>query len=217
MNGGLFLDNHGTVTGEISLEPGSGAATIINHGTIDGLVFLGSGDDLFVGSGGTATVVFGGGGNDRLIGGSHADVLLGDGGNDRLSGAAGNDTLSGGSGFDTLTGGPGKDQFVFETNLDPLHNIERVTDFTPNVDKIDLNDRTFLHLGHDGVLAAARFHIGAAAASAGNRIIYNPANGFLFYDADGKGGASEVHFATLAPHLGLHHSDFLVVHSLLEA
>ena len=215
-NGGVFFDNHGTVTGEIAIDPSADAATILNHGTISGLVFLGPGNDVFIGKGGTALPVFGGGGDDQLIGGSHADVLFGDNGNDRLNGAGGKDTLSGGSGFDTLTGGPGRDQFVFETDLDPAHNVDRITDFTANVDKIDLNDQVFLHLGGDGVLAAARFHVGAAPASAGDRIIYNPANGFLLYDPDGKGGAGEVHFATLAPHLGLHNTDFVVMHPFLE-
>ena len=57
---------------------------------------------------------------------------------------------------------------------------------------------------------AAKFHVGAAAADASDRIIYNPNNGFLFYDGDGRGGHAQVHFATLAPHLALHNTDFLV-------
>jgi Ca2+-binding RTX toxin-like protein len=66
------------------------------------------------------------------------------------------------------------------------------------------------------LLAAARFHVGATAADASDRIIYNPNNGFLFYDADGKGDAAEIHFATLAPHLALHSTDLLVAALLIS-
>jgi Ca2+-binding RTX toxin-like protein len=59
----------------------------------------------------------------------------------------------------------------------------------------------------DGVV----FHIGAAATDASDRIIYNPANRFLFDDRDGRGGSGETHFATLAPHLALHNVDFPVL------
>ena len=61
-----------------------------------------------------------------------------------------------------------------------------------------------------GCSAAARFHVGAAAADASDRIIYNPNSGFLFYDADGRGGTGQIHFATVAAHLDLHNTDFLV-------
>jgi Ca2+-binding RTX toxin-like protein len=215
--GGLFLDNHGRVNGDIVLASTADAATIVNHGTIDGLVFLGSGDDRFTGLGGTVAAVYGGSGNDTAIGGKHADLLFGDAGNDQLNGGAGSDTLSGGAGINTLTGGPGRDQFVFEATLDPLHNVERITDCAPNVDEIVLNDHIFLHLGHDGILAAAHFHVGTGAARASDNIIYNPANGFLFYDPDGRGGSGEIHFATLAPHLALHNTDFMVTHPFVEA
>lgn len=208
--GGLSLDNHGTLSGGISLSLSAGQAAILNHGTIQGSVELGSGNDVFVGTGGTSGAVFGGGGNDLLIGGSKSDFLFGGDGNDRLIGAAGNDVLDGGSGHDTLTGGPGRDQFIFDSKLDPVLNVDRIMDFTRNVDKIVLVDGIFTQLGGPGVLAAAQFHVGAAAADHSDRIIYDPNTGFLFYDPDGKGGAGEVHFATLAPHLALHNTDFLV-------
>ena len=213
--GGLFLDNRGTLTGDISMTHSADAATIINHGMIDGPVILGNRDDTFLGTGGTVLAVFGNDGSDRLTGGARADQLFGDGGNDRLVGAAGNDILGGGSGFDTLTGGPGRDQFVFETGLDPLHNVDRITDFAPHIDKIFLGDDIFQHLGHDGTLSAARFLIGAAGGP-GAHIIYNPSNGFLLYDSDGPGGAGAEHFATLNPHLALHSTDFVLTHLLFE-
>ena len=68
-----------------------------------------------------------------------------------------------------------------------------------------------MDFGPDDLLAAARFHIGAAAHDANDRIIYNPATGFLLCDLDGTGQAQHAfHFATLAPYLHLHSTDFLV-------
>src|SRR5262249_3818443 len=150
---------------------------VINRGTIRGTVSLGPGNDVFIGTGGAAANVDGDDGNDRLVGGSNADHLFGSEGNDRLIGGAGNDRLDGGLGVDTLPGGPGRDHFVFDTGLT---NVDVITDFQVNVDKIELS---LPGLGRPGLLlAAAKFHIGAAAADASDRIIYNPNSGFLFYD-----------------------------------
>jgi len=166
-------------------------------------------NNLFDGRGGNAVEVIGGAGNDTLIGGGHADQLFGGAGNDRLIGGAGNDTLTGGDGFDRLTGGPGHDQFDFAAAPANV-NLERITDFAAGVDKIVLDSISFPGLGNHRVLAASKFHVGPAAAHAGDRIIYDPSDGFLFFDRDGKGGAAEIHFATLTPHLALHNTDFLV-------
>src|SRR5262249_53688124 len=124
--------------------------------------------------------------------------------------------LHGGNGLDTLTGGGGRDQFFFDTSIGPAFGIDRITDFTSGVDKIILADAIFGRAGPDGPLAAAHFHVGPAAADASDRIIYNANNGFLFYDPDGIGAAPQVHFATLAPHLGLQSSDFLIAHLFLN-
>jgi hypothetical protein len=59
-----------------------------------------------------------------------------------------------------------------------------------------------------GTLAAAEFHIGAHATTASQYIIYNPSNGFLFYNP--HDGTSQAHFATIGAHLGLTNADFLV-------
>jgi Ca2+-binding RTX toxin-like protein len=211
--GGLALDNRGTLLGGIQVEDGAGTVHVVNHGSIRGAVALGSGDDTFVGRGGSAVLVFGGDGNDTLVGSSKADLIFGEAGNDRVIGGAGNDILGGGPGpgFDTLTGGPGRDQFFFASDLDPGHDLSVITDFTPNIDKIVLVAEIFTRLGHAGVLPAGEFHIGAQAGDHSDRIVYDPNTGFLFYDPDGKGGVDEIHFATLAPHLALHNTDFHVV------
>ena len=62
-----------------------------------------------------------------------------------------------------------------------------------------------------GTLAAAAFHIGAAAADASDRIIYNPASGALIYDANGTGVGGAVQFATLSLGLALTNADFVVI------
>jgi cysteinyl-tRNA synthetase len=222
--GSLSINNHGMIAGDIVSDTGTAVEndTVFNSGKIAGKVLLGNGNDAFTGTGGTSGAVFGDGGNDRLVGGSAADKLNGGFGSDRLIGAAGNDKLDGGSGSDTLTGGSGADQFIFDIRLPvlagfsptPLNaalNVDRITDFTVNVDKIVLVD-VFTDLGPHGTLAASRFHIGTAAADASDRIIYNPTNGFLFYDQDGTGQFhSALQFATVAAHLDLDHADFLVI------
>jgi Ca2+-binding RTX toxin-like protein len=55
------------------------------------------------------------------------------------------------------------------------------------------------------------FHTGAHAHDGNDHIIYNPGNGWLIYDANGSAAGGAVHFATLAPHLTLTSTDFLVV------
>ena len=58
-----------------------------------------------------------------------------------------------------------------------------------------------------GALDANAFRIGAAAADAEDRIIYNANNGNLSYDADGVGGAAATRFAILDAGLGLANTD----------
>ena len=53
--------------------------------------------------------------------------------------------------------------------------------------------------------------IGAAAADATDRIIYNSGTGNLFFDQDGTGAAAQVLFADLATGLALTNNDFFVV------
>jgi Ca2+-binding RTX toxin-like protein len=99
--------------------------------------------------------------DDRLGGNSGANSLSGSGGDDVLDGLGGNDNLSGGSGadalnggagqdilagnggiIDVLTGGTGADTFRFFTTSDTgVGGGKRdvIADFTPGVDKLDLN------------------------------------------------------------------------------
>lgn len=148
--------------------------------------------------------------NDVLVGNGAANRLRGGSGGDTLSGGSGNDSLFGGPGADMLTGGANRDAFVFHTSLG-LGNIDTIVDFIVIDDVIRLESAVFAGLGPAGVLAAGRFHIGGSAADAGDRIIYNPTTGALYFDADGAGGAAQILFATLGAGLALTRADFVVI------
>jgi hypothetical protein len=148
---GLFhLVNFGKVTGSI-VASGTGRDVIVNHGVLGAVAFAG-GNDIFrdVGSG-RSGAVHGGDGNDLLVGGGH------------------DDTLDGGAGNDTLTGGPGADRFFFDAPLDAANNVDRITDFTPRVDKIVLSATDFTGIGVIGhVLAGSEFHVGQHSSAPRN-------------------------------------------------
>jgi Ca2+-binding RTX toxin-like protein len=194
--GRFILHNDGRVVGNVTDGSISNESdTVINHGNITGIVDLGGGNDLFNGAGGSSGGVNGGNGNDRLIGGAHGDKL------------------DGGNGNDTLTGGGGADKFIFDTTPDSTTNFDTITDFKPaQHDKIDLSQGTYTALSTLGTLSAADFHIGTTAQTTNQHILYNPTNGFLFYDQDGSGAFySPIHFATLTGHPNIHNTDFVVI------
>ncbi len=112
------------------------------------------GDDLVRGGRG-ADVLGGGADDDRVQGGRGRDVLYGEAladpsgeldpgsdvleggrGDDRLAGGGGGDTLAGGRGDDLLAGDEGADVFVFDRRG---FGQDRVVDFTPGEDRIDLS------------------------------------------------------------------------------
>lgn len=139
--------------------------------------------------------------NDQIYGGNHAN---------KLSGGAGNDLINGGLGIDNLIGGAGNDTFFFNGALGAT-NIDTISDFVVVNDTIRLENAIFTALTITGTLAAAAFHIGAAAADASDRIIYNSATGAISYDKDGLGGAAAVQFATVAHGLAMTNADFFIV------
>jgi len=72
----------------------------------------------------------GGSGNDRITGNQVAN---------NIEGGDGADTIIGGAGADTLRGGGGADTFLYVTPGDStLAASDRIVDFTPGVDTIDL-------------------------------------------------------------------------------
>jgi serralysin len=111
--------NTGIIMGDILMSTVA-ASTVINFGTITGIVDLRGGADVyrsgpnglvngFVGGGAGADLLVGGNNNDTLAGGNDEDQLLGGGGDDSLTGDGGVDTLHGGTGDDLLYGGDGND------------------------------------------------------------------------------------------------------------
>jgi Ca2+-binding RTX toxin-like protein len=135
-----------------------------------------------------------------LKGGRKADVLVGGAGNDLLNGELGNDRL---------TGGEGSDVFVFSTKLKA--NVDRLIDFSASEDTIQLSKSVFGKL-QKGVLSKDAFRIGAKAADADDRIVFNAKTGALSYDADGSGTAhAAVTFAKVKIGAHLTADDFLVI------
>ncbi|NTZ41508.1 calcium-binding protein [Altererythrobacter sp. SALINAS58] len=150
--------------------------------------------------------LFGGDANDTIFGGDGADFLYGEIGLDTLDGGAGNDILTGGLGSDTLTGGSGSDVFRFDG---PISGVDQILDFSSADDMISLNRAFFDGIAGSGTLTEAAFHLGSSAADADDRIIYDQANGRIFYDPDGSGAASQTLFAAVTPGTELTNYDFV--------
>jgi Ca2+-binding RTX toxin-like protein len=127
-----------------------------------------------------------------------------------MSGTRGNNDLMGLGGNDVLTGGRGADTFVFNAALNAATNVDTITDFTVIDDTMRL-ENAFMSALSTGQLGVAAFHIGASAADASDRIVYNSANGALSYDADGTGAGAAVKFAQLDTGLLLTSADFFIV------
>lgn len=145
----------------------------------------------------------------NLTGAGNIDAT-GNGGANTLAGNSGHNILRGLGGNDVLTGGGGQDRFVFDT-VAGAGNVDRITDFSVIDDLILLDNAVYGALGAPGALAAGALRIGTGAVDADDRIIYNSASGFLFYDADGVGAADPVLFARLTAGLALTQADFLVI------
>jgi Ca2+-binding RTX toxin-like protein len=138
--------------------PGLGA-TVINFEHVDGSLQFAS-LELSAGFGDTS-----------LTGGFAADSLLGRGGRD---------TIRGGPGIDTVIGGAGGDTFVFARgdafvtgfgSLEPLLPFaDRIQDFIPGLDRIDLSiyDGTLTFIGHNVALTGQIPEVATAYFSSNN-------------------------------------------------
>jgi large repetitive protein len=164
-------------------------------------------------------------GNDTLVATTNDDTDSGFGGNNTLIGGAGNDTLIGGTGNSILSGGAGNDVFVFDSHKllkQIVSGVDTITDFTVGQDKIQLSKLVFktnvTAATGSSLLAAANFSTvttDAAAATAATAIVYNSADGKLFYNpnlaaAGFGGGTSDGQFAQLTAGLNLTYKDFTV-------
>jgi Ca2+-binding RTX toxin-like protein len=157
------------------------------------------------------TAVLSGTGNDAnntLTGNTGGNWLNGSYGNDSLYGMDGNDTLDGNMGADSLTGGLGADTFLFIFTDQPYDTI---TDFSlAQGDKINLYKGAFTRFTTVGTVGSEFFVKGSAALDGNDYIIYNPATGGLFYDADGNGVNAPVQIALMGTNLALTNLNFSI-------
>lgn len=100
-------------------------------------------------------------GYQHLVGSNGADVLIGTTSfNDALAGGGGDDLIDGRYGRDLLTGGGGADVFRIQSIADSHRTAttassDRITDFNPAADVLDLSTLGFIGLGNgrEGTLA----------------------------------------------------------------
>ena len=100
---------------------------------------------------------------------------------------------------------------MFSTAL-PVTNVNTIGDYVVADDKIELKSAIFTGL-LNGALDPTAFAINSTglAGDASDRIIYESDTGFLFFDADGFGGAAGIKFAVLTAGLAMVSPEFVVV------
>jgi len=216
-----ILENDGITAGVISL--GAGPDSLMNRAKMLGAgISLGSGDDRISNSGNITSYIHLDDGDDRyysfIDGSSPTGTVTGEihggSGSDEIYGGNSNDIINGGSDSDFLHGGAGSDIFRFNTELD--RNIDRVDDFKPGEDQVQLYRYIFEGL-QPGYLPEDAFCRGSSPQDASDRIGYDPFTGHVWYDQDGTGETQTIVFAVLksnfgiVPYLRLNASDFLIV------
>ena len=208
VSGNNGINNDGMIGGGITF--GGGVNALYNAGSISGGITFGNGENVITNVGViTGGIILGDGNNSYDGKGGQVDQITCGNGGDGITLGQGNTTVLLANGYYDVTAGSGHDTFWFTSH----HNIDadKISGFSSGLDHITLSKAGFSHImSHQGVLAAADFHIGRHAMTNSQHIIYNAHNGFLFYDPDGSGPAHEVHFATMNPHLHLTAHDFLV-------
>jgi predicted extracellular nuclease len=110
-----------------------------------------------------------------LLGLSLVKSLQGTAGRDTLLGTPGDDRITGGLGADVITGGAGADSFVY---TDPRDAADRITDFVPGTDRIDLA----------ALLASIGYSGSNAVADGVVRLVNSAAGLSLQIDTDGHAG-----------------------------
>lgn len=211
---------------------GTGGADVLKGTTgIDTMIGRGYNDTYYVNNASDKVVELKGGGNDKVLAsvsyvlsagsaiehlattdksGTAPINLKGNEFSQTVDGNAGNNYINGGSGGkDVLTGNGGSDVFVFNSAL-KAGNVDKITDFNVTQDKILLDHTVFAGL-QGTTLPTSAFYVGKGAHDSSDHIIYNSSTGALSFDHDGIGGANQIQFATLSPHLALTASSFLVM------
>lgn len=164
-------------------------------------------DNLLTGNEGDDEL-YGDSGNDALLGFSGNDYLNGGEGFDELNGEEGDDTLVGGLGVDTLIGAAGQDTFILSS--DP-NDTDWIADFITDEDLLIIDESGLSKGLAAGQLKANRFVVGARAQDRGDRVIYNPASGGLFYDANGSDRGGRTLIAQLSNDLALTHNNIQII------
>lgn len=209
---GNALDNRliGGYSGNYSLYGGDGNDYIEGGEKSGNFLYGEAGNDTIIASQSpyNLNTIDGGAGNDKLTGGWNGtgDTLLGGAGNDEITGLLGNDTL---------TGGAGADKFIFNAN----DGTDTITDFSVIDDRIVVSAGGFGGipagfgggLTPGGAITPAQFTIGATAADASDRFIYNNSTGALFFDVDGTGATEQIQLASLSPGLAMTNTNISVI------
>jgi Ca2+-binding RTX toxin-like protein len=175
---------------------------------IGGSTILDLSDELTSGRGPRAVNLTGSSDNETITTRDGHDTANGTDGtddNDTLNGGIGNNTLDGGSGADTLDGGDGNDTLTGEAGADVIvYNAvsdgtisAQIGDWQGGVDRLRIDASAFGGGLAAGALAANRLAIGTVANNAFGQLLYNAANGVLYWDADSTGPGSVVAFTLL--------------------
>ncbi len=155
---------------------------------------------------GTATSGTGNSLNNTITGNTRDNIL---------NGGSGSDILDGLTGSDTLSGAAGADFFVFTTALNPATNVDIISDFNVTDDTIRLENAIFSQFAATGAIGADTFVSGAGAVAldGNDYLIYDTANGTLYYDADGTGAGAgaQIAFASLTGIPALTSGDFVII------
>lgn len=159
--------------------------------------------------------------NNTIKGNDGNNILNGGSGVDALTGGVGNDILVGGSANDVLTGEGGTDLFLYNTNAtfkSSAVGVDRITDFSVDLDKIVLDKTTFKALtsvAGDGFSKPTEFATVAVDTEVANNtafIVYSLGSSNLFYNQNGVavGLGTGEQFATLANNPFLAATDFVI-------
>lgn len=134
---------------------------------VENLTLEGNGNTFGFGNN-SNNILIGNSGNNRLSGEEGNDFLYGMGGNDTLSGGNGNDHLNGGDGDDYLAGGLGSDTIITGAGRDTVAftaadiregSIDRLLDFNPETDKLDLSGMRSLLTGSNANLSWSKMFV----------------------------------------------------------
>ena len=114
--------------------------------------------------------------NIRQSNGKSVSTLQGTVSDDVLKGGDGNDYLVGGSGSDTIVTGAGKDTVAFSASDIRDGSIDRITDFNPYMDKLDLS-------GMRSLLSGSEANVSWSELFVKNPYYYDTGRSYLVFDS----------------------------------